>query len=88
MSIKATRIVRDSRDPAFKALHSPMPAALSGLMRSDLRGADQRTMSRDPLHESIVKLLVRIGMGYKAKTAVIAVAIARIFNAVDRPSQH
>ena len=42
--------------------------------------------ARDPLHESIDKQLVWIGMGYKAKTAAIAEAIARIFNAVDRPS--
>ena len=41
--------------------------------------------SRDPLHESSGKCALRIGMGCKAQNAAIAVAIASICNAADRP---
>jgi hypothetical protein len=40
---------------------------------------------RDPLHESSGKWALRIGMGCKAQNAAIAVAIASICNAADRP---
>jgi len=42
--------------------------------------------ARDTLHHPSGKRALRIGMGYEAKIAAIAVAIARICKAVDRPS--
>jgi len=42
-------------------------------------------LAREPLHESSGKWALRIGMGCKAQSAAIAVAIASICNAADRP---
>ena len=40
---------------------------------------------RDPLHELNGKWVLRSGMGCKAQNAAMAVAIASIGNAADRP---
>ncbi|RKR68131.1 hypothetical protein C8C94_2636 [Acidovorax sp. 94] len=40
---------------------------------------------RDPLHELSGKWALRIGMGCKGQNAAMAVAIASIGNAADRP---
>ncbi len=49
-------------------------------------GASPARMPWEPLHESSGKCALRIGMGCKAQSAAIAVAIASICNAADRPS--
>ena len=41
--------------------------------------------ARDAVHDSSGKCALRIGMGCKAQNAAIAVAIASICNAADRP---
>ena len=43
-------------------------------------------MAREPLNQSSGKRALWVGMGCKARTAAIAVAMARMSNAADRPN--
>ena len=45
----------------------------------------QNGVTREALHKSSGKQALRIGLDRKAKTAVIPVGIARIFNAAGHP---
>ena len=73
-----SRLRREGGTPS--GLAKPVPRVRWGGLLRGLR------IVKEALHESSGKWALRIGMGCKAQTAAIALAIARICNAADRPS--